>query len=344
MDKVIITGANGFIGSHIVKCFCNNGIAVSCLVRKNSDLGFIKGFDVALKHGDICDKDSLIAAFKGHDFVIHNAAYVKDWGDYETFYQTNVEGTINVLNACVANGIKDVIITGTNSIYGEENSLTIKDEGSPYNSHYRYFLDGMFPCKMNYYRDTKRIAVEKAMDFAKREGINLTVLDPVWVYGENGKDTFFLEYIKSAKQGIPVSPGSKRNRFHVVYAGDVAEAYYLAFRKRLKGVQHFIIGNHERERMDDILSVFCEYAQVKKPVLLPKWVVYPIGFLLEAPYTLFNARQAPLLTRARVNMFYDNIEYSTKRAEQVLGFRAKHALSDGVRETVAWFKEQDLLK
>lgn len=344
MGKVIITGANGFIGSHIVKCFCNKGIAASCLVRKDSDLSFIKAFDVDLKYGDIRDQDSLNAAFKGHDFVIHNAAYVKDWGDYETFYQTNVEGTINVLKACVANGIKDMIVTGTNSIYGEENSLTIKDEDSPHNSYYRYFLDGIFPCKMNYYRDTKRIAVEKAMDFAKREGINLTILDPVWVYGENGKDTFFLEYIKSAKQGISVSPGSRRNRFHVVYAGDVAEAYYLVFRKRLKGVQSFIVGNHERERMDDILSVFCEFAGVKKPGLLPRWAVYPIGFLLEALFTLFNAKQAPLLTRARVNMFYDNIEYSTKRAEQVLGFKVKHALRDGVMKTVAWFKEQGLLK
>jgi nucleoside-diphosphate-sugar epimerase len=131
-----------------------------------------------------------------------------------------------VLNACVINGIKDVIVTGTNAVYGEEHSTAIKNERSPYNSHYRYFLDRIFPCKLNYYRDTKCIAAQKAIDFSKREGINLTILDPVWVYGENGRDTVFLQYIKSAGQGVSLSPGSRKNKFHVVYAVDVAQAYY----------------------------------------------------------------------------------------------------------------------
>lgn len=341
MIKVLITGANGFIGSHIVELFCNSRIKVTCFVRKDSNLKLIKDFDVEFKYGDIRDREALVEAFKGHDFVIHNAAYVKDWGDYKTFYQTNVEGTLNVLNACAVNGIKDVIITGTNAVYGEENSATIKNEEVPYNSHYRYFFDGIFPCKLNYYRDTKCIATQKAVEFASREGMNLTVLEPVWVYGENGSETVFLEYIKSAEQGVPVSPGSKRNKFHVVYAGDVAQAYYLAFCKRLKGVQRIIIGDQKCEFMDSIFSQFCECAGVKKPMLLPKWAVYPFSFLLELFYTIFNAPKAPLLTRGRVNMFYDNIEYSTSKAEQVLGFRSKHTLKEGIQKTVAWYKEQD---
>lgn len=341
MNKVIITGANGFIGSHIVKMFCNSGIKVTCLVRKGSNVDAIKNFDVEFECGDIRDHQILIDAFRGHDFVIHNAAYAKDWGDYKIFYQTNVEGTINVLNACVVNGIKDVVITGTNSVYGEENSAKIKNEESPYNSHYRYFLDGIFPCKLNYYRDTKCIATQKAVELANREGINLTVLEPVWVYGENGRETVFLEYVKSAQEGIFVSPGSKRNKFHVVYAGDVAQAHYLAFCKRLQGVQRIIIGDQKCEYMDSIFSQFCEYAEVKKPMLLPKWTVYPLGFLLELFYTIFNVPKVPLLTRGRVNMFYDNIEYSTSKAEQVLGFRSRHDLKEGIKKTVAWFKEQD---
>lgn len=343
MNKVLITGANGFIGSHIVKLFSNSGIKVTCFVRKDSNLDAIKHFDVEFKYGDIRDRQTLIDAFRGHDFVIHNAAYAKDWGDYKTFYQINVEGTLNVLNACVVDGVRDVIITGTNSVYGEESSAAIKNEDSPYNSHYKYFLDGIFPCKLNYYRDTKCIATQKAVELASREGLNLTVLEPVWVYGENGSETVFLEYIKSAEQGISISPGSKRNKFHVVYAGDVAQAYYLAFCKRLKGVQRIIVGDQKCEFMDSILSQFCGCAGVKKPMLLPKWTVYPLGFLLELFYTIFNVSKAPLLTRGRVNMFYDNIEYSTSKAEQVLGFKSTHALRERIQKTVAWYKEQGRL-
>lgn len=341
MNRVIITGANGFIGSHIVKLFCNSGIKVTCLVRKDSNLVAIKDFDVEFKYGDIRNRQILIDAFRGYDFVIHNAAYAKDWGDYKIFYQTNVEGTLNVLNACVVNGINDVVITGTNAVYGEENSVNVKNEESPYNSHYRYFLDGIFPCKLNYYRDTKCIATQKAIDFAQRQGINLTVLEPVWVYGENGRETVFLEYIRSAEQGVLLSPGSKKNKFHVVYADDVAQAYYLAFCKRLKGVQRIIIGDGICEYMDSILSKFCEYAEVSKPKLLPKWMVYPLGFLWELFYTIFNAPKSPLLTRGRVNMFYDSIEYSTSKAEQVLGFKSRCNLKEGIKKTVAWYKERN---
>ncbi|MFC1806867.1 NAD-dependent epimerase/dehydratase family protein [Candidatus Omnitrophota bacterium] len=339
-NKIIITGGNGFIGSHIVKAFSNNGVKVSCLVRKASNLDYIKQYDVELKYGDIRDQQSLINAFKGYDFVIHNAAYAKDWGGYDTFYQTNVEGTVNVLNACVVNGIKDAIVTSTNSVYGEEDSSEIKSENSPYNSHYPYFLDSMFPCKLNHYRDTKRIASEKAIDFATIKGMNLTILEPVWVYGENGKDTVFLEYIKSVEQGIPVSPGSRKNKFHVVYAADVARAYYLAFTKQLKGIHRIIIGDHKHEHLDNIFSLFCEHAKVKKPILLPKWMVYPLGFFLELIYTMFNVKNPPLLTRGRVNMFYDNIEYSTDRAEQVLGYKSSYDLDEGIKNTVKWYKEQ----
>lgn len=340
MNKIMITGANGFIGSHIVKLFLNNGVRVTCFVRKDSNLEAIKEFNVEFKYGDIRDQQTLIDAFKGHDFVIHNAAYAKDWGDYKTFYQTNVQGTLNVLNACAINGIKDVTVTGTIAVYGEEHSMKVKSEESPYNSHYRYFLDRIFPCRLNYYRDTKCIATKKAIDFAGREGINLTVLEPVWVYGENGMSTVFLEYIRSIEQGNLLFPGSRKNKFHVVYVVDVAQAYYLAFTKRLKGIQRIIIGDSVCEYMDNVFSLFCQYAGVRKPGLLPKWMVYPAGFLLELLYTIFNIKNPPLLTRGRVNMFYDNIEYSTHNAEQVLGFKSSYGLREGIKNTVRWYKQQ----
>lgn len=339
-NKVIITGANGFIGSHIVKRFCNEGVTVTCLVRKDSNREALKEFNVEYQYGDICDRLSLKDAFKGHDFVIHNAAYVKDWGDYDTFYRTNVEGTLNVLYACLANGIQDVIVTGTNAVYGEEDATAIKNEESPCNSHYRYFLDGIFPCQLNYYRDTKCVAAQKAIDFATQKEINLTILDPVWVYGENGAETIFLKYIESAEKGVRFSPGSRKNKFHTVYAGDVARAYYVAFKKRLKGIHRIIIGDFQCEYMDTIFSLFCQHAQVKKPRLLPKWMVYPLGFSLEIIYALFNAKNPPLLTRGRVNMFYDNIEYATLNAERVLGFKSGYSLSEGIKNTVEWYKQQ----
>jgi len=340
----MITGATGFIGSQVARFFCEHGVKVGCLVRFESNLANLAGIPVQLVEGDLCDADSLVRAFQGYDLVIHLAAYAHDWGSEEEFYETNVMGTLKVLKACVANQIKDVILTASVSVYGEEDSLELKDETSPLHSHYHYFWDKIFPSQMNTYRDTKAQAKQIAISYAQETGLNLTILEPVWVYGEREFNTGFYEYLRTVQSGISFLPGSKRNKFHVIYVRDLARAYYLAFQKRLPGIQSLIIGNQQAEQMDLIYRIFCEQAGLKKPRNAPKWVFYPIGMGLELFYTLFKIKQAPLLTRARVNMFYDNIEYNTKKAQEILGFTNEYILEEGVARTVKWYQEQKLLE
>lgn len=342
MGNVLITGGTGFVGSHIVEAFCDKGIKTGCLVRKNSKLDNIQGLPVKLEYGDIEDLESLIRIFKNYDFVIHVAALSGDWGSYKKFYNTNVQGTQNVLKACEVNGIKDIIITSSVSVYGEENSNSIKSENSQHNSHYRYFLDAIFPCGMNYYRDTKALGKEKAILYAKEKALNVTILEPAWIYGEREFNTGFYEYLKTAKE-MPMLPGSQRNKFHVIYAKDVARAYLIAYERKLEGVNAFIIGNKEVHLMDEIYKVFCDKAQIRKPRRLPKALVYPVAFFLELFYTLFRIKKPPLLTRGRVNMFYDNIEYSTKKADEVLGFVSIYSIEEGIQKTVDWYKRNKLI-
>lgn len=343
MDKVLITGAAGFIGSHVAELFCNNGIDTGCLVRNGSNLENLKGLPARMEYGDIEDYDRLAEVLKGYSCVIHIAAYARDWGSYERFFRTNTEGTMNVLKACSANGISDIIITSSCSVYGEEDCPGIKDENSPNNSHYPYFADRIFKSALNYYRDTKAEGKLRAMEYAKEKGMNLTVIEPVWVYGEREFNTGFYEYLKTAKSGIPFLPGSVRNKFHTVYVKDLARAYFTAYSKKLKGVQSFIIGSREVEYMDRIYSLFCSKAGIKKPGNLPKALVYPLGFSAELAYTLLGLKNPPLLTRGRVNMFYDNIEYSTKRAAEVLGFKSEFSLEEGIEKTVKWYKDRGLI-
>ena len=343
MNSVVMTGATGFIGSHITRVFCKNRIRSGCLVRKDSNRANIEGLPVEIKIGDIRNSAGLAEAFQGYDCLIHNAAKAADWGSFDEFYQNNVRGTLNVLNACIKAGIKNVIMTGSNSVYGEENNFIVKDENSPHNSHYKYFADSIFPCRLNFYRDTKALAKKEAIEFAENNGLNLTILEPVWVYGEREFNTGFYEYLKTVSRGVPFMPGSKKNKFHVVYAGDLARAYFLAFTKQLTGVHCILIGNHKAENMNKIYKLFCAEAGLEKPLNIPKTVVYPAAFILELLHTMFNSWKPPLITRGRVNMFYDNIELSVKRAEEVLGFRNKYTLEEGIQKTIAWYKEQNLI-
>ena len=341
--KVLITGAAGFIGGHIVEYFCHNDIDVTCFIRERSNRSYINKFQINTIYGNINDLSELESSINNFDCVIHVAALAKDWGNYNDFYETNVTGTLNVLRACKMNEIQNVIITGSISSYGEEDSKEIKTEEHPFNSHYNYFLDSIFPCKMNHYRDTKAIATLEAIKFAEQNELNLTIIEPVWVYGENEFNTGFYEYIKSAKSKIPFALGNNKNKFHVIYARDLARAYFLAFEKKLPGITRIIIGNKEAEKADNVFSIFCQEAGIKKPNNIPKQIVYPVGFLMELFYTVFLIRKPPLLTRGRVNMFYDNIEYSTRKAEKLLGFTNNYSIEEGIKKTIKWYKENNLI-
>lgn len=343
MKKLLITGATGLIGSHVAEKFKQEGIAVTCLVRESSHLSWLKQHHFNIAYADLTDKASLINALQGFDFVIHTAAKASDWGNYRDFHDVNVKGTRNILEACLFNKIKNVIFTGSISTYGEENSPTVKDENSPPNSHYPYFAHKLFPSAMNFYRDTKTEATELAMQFAVQHKMNLTVLEPGWVFGEREFHSGFYEYLREVKNGMRFAPGSTKNRFQVIYAADLAKAYFLVYKQRLKGINRFIIGGMPAAKMDSIYEIFCHETGFPKPRLLPKWLIYPIGFGLELVYSVLRIKKAPTLTRSRVNMFYDNIEFSSQKAEKVLGFQSEHSLQAGISRTVKWYKENNLL-
>ncbi len=343
MDKIFLTGATGLVGSHIAELFIKKEIDITCLIRKTSKTDFLQKLKAKTIIGDISDKKLLDKQLKNFDFVIHTAGLASDWGKYETFYKNNVEGTMNILESCKNNNIKNVIITGSISSYGEENFLGKKDETYPYNSHYNYFLDKIFPCAMNYYRDTKAIATKKAIKFAKDNNINLTIIEPTWVYGEREFHSGFYEYLKTAKDKIPFMPGKKTNKFHSIYAKELARAYLLAFKKKLKGVNTIIIGNQKADTMDKIFGTYCKQANIKKPQNIPKIFIYPIGFMLELIYTTLKIKTPPLLTRGRVNMFYDNIEYDVSKAEKLLGFKTEMTLEESIKKSVEWYKKENLI-
>jgi nucleoside-diphosphate-sugar epimerase len=343
MNKTLITGAAGFIGSHVTGYFCEKGVNPVCYIKKTSDTEYIKDLPVDILYGDILDLKSLENAMADVETVIHIAAMSKDWGKYSDFYNINVEGTLNVLKAGIARGVKYFILTGTISSYGEEDSKKVKDESFPYNSHYPYFMDRFFPCKMNYYRDTKALSTKMAVEYAKSNNLDLTVIEPVWVYGEHEFNTGFYEYMKTAKSGIPFMPGSKKNKFHVIYVRDLVHAYYQAYKKRPAGINRFIIGDDKREYMDRVYKLFCNEMGIRKPRILPKFLVYPVAFLMELLYTVLGVRHPPLLTRGRLNMLYDNIEYSANKAREELLFVNKYNIEEGIKNTVQWYKQNQLI-
>lgn len=344
MSRIVITGASGLIGSHVAEFFTSKGISPVCMTRVNSKNDFLKSIGACIICGDVTDMESLLKVFSpGADFVIHTAAKVGDWGCFDEFYEVNVLGTLNVLKAAKENNVKNVIITGSISCYGEESSSEIKNEDMPYNSHYSYFMDKLFPSGLNFYRDTKAEANRRAIEYAKKNSMNLTIIDPAWVYGEREFHSGFYDFLKTVKSGLSLVPGSKRNKFHTIYVRDLAKIYYLAYQKRLQGVNEFLAVAPRAEYQYQLFDLFCKKAGFKTLHRLPKPLTYPPAFLTELLYTVFRIKSTPLISRARVNTFYDNIEYSSEKLCRELGFVPDYTFEESVDNTISWYKENKYL-
>jgi nucleoside-diphosphate-sugar epimerase len=343
MIKILLTGASGFIGSHVAEALYRSGFKTIALLRDPTRLPEELSGKLDVYTGDIRDPQTIITAAAGCSAIVHTAGVSNDWASRSDYQNFNVQGTLNVLEACRYNRIKHAIITGSISSYGEEDSTSEKDESSPFRSHYPYFIDSILPSRMNWYRDSKADATRQATAFAHRHDINCTILEPAWVFGEREFTTGFYTYAKSVKDGLHFTPGSTRNTFHVIYAADLAKAYVLAVQKGLKGVERIIIGNPQPESMHAIFSLFCVEAGLKPPRLLPKWIAYPPALAMEVWGTLRQSRSSPLLTRSRVNMFYDSIGFSTQKARRLLNFSCDYPLAKAIRKTVRWYREKGYL-
>lgn len=345
MKTLLITGATGFIGSHLAEQFVASGdFEVSVLVRQGSSLQHLEGLSLTVAWGDILDPGSLAKALVGQQVVVHNAGLARDWGPRRAFDAVNVAGTKNVLRACQAARVPRILMTGTNSVYGEEDSDEVKTEDSPLRPYHRYFLGKLFPSGMNHYRESKTEAVVWAQHYAHDQGLNLTILEPVWVFGPRELHTGFYEYLKSVQDGTPLVPGRRDNQFALIYVKDLARAYLRAATQELPGVQRFLIASETSITLREFHERLCTAAGLTAPPLMPRWVVEIAGLVLEAVWTVFRRPHAPVLTRGRAALFCDQIRFSGHKARTVLGFREAYTLDQALKETVAWYHDHKLLK
>lgn len=334
-----MTGASGFIGSHIVDRLLLDGHEVRVLVRKNSDLSFLQIDKIEVFQGNISNADS---ALKGCDVVVHAAAKVSDWGAYDDFYNTNVTGTRKLLDAVKGCGIKRVVMISSNAVLGEEDCEDAKKEDAPYNPKMPYFLSS-FGCSMNYYRQTKALQEKESIEFCRDNDIDLSVLRPVWVYGEREFQAGPYEFCKTVLSGVPVLPMGRDNRLHCVNVKDVARAVGLVIEKHPEGVRVYNIGNEETPKTRDYFNLYCQHLGSKPPCYLSFWWFYPLGFLLEVIAKLVSKKEPFILSRARVKFFYCSNIYDVSKAKEELGFVPEIPLESGVKETVAWWRDNGFL-
>jgi nucleoside-diphosphate-sugar epimerase len=327
MAKILVTGVNGFIGSHIADRLLRKGHEVHGLVRKTSNLDFINGMKVHLHYGDITVPESLKEPVKGMDVVIHNAGLASDWGPLKLFLKINFEGTQNIVNAAHQSGVQRIVYMSSTAIHGF-GSKEKMNENSPVST-------SVFP-----YSKSKWLAENWLMDFSAKKGIEAVAIRPGNVFGPRDH-TFIEKYLDIIVKGKAGYVSSGKSKTCPTYVENLAQAVDLAcFQPRTAG-EAFIITDGIDTTWRAFTEMLAHAAGAPKPKFsIPFSAGYSIAFLMEMIYKAVRSRNAPLLTRYRMCNGGLDYYFSIMKSEKLLGYKPEVKLEEAVKRTVDWYRNK----
>ncbi len=313
----LVTGANGFIGGHLVQYLKDKKIPVKSMCR--SDPGGSNDY----VYGDVTNIDSLVSAFKGIDLVIH-AAGVTDTQDSQ-IHKVNVDGTQNVVSAVIRRKVQRLIHISSTAAVGASFKPRVIAEDFKFNlQHLNYF-------------QSKYLSEQIVIKSAKKKEIEAVILNPTQVYGPG-------DMIKPSRQSLQLKIAKGRFLFYppggvsVVDISSVAKTAYSAISKGVSGERYVLSG--ENMYTKDMFCLLAEIANSIKPFIpLSKKVLLSIGSresLLKKIKlkTIISYEKALLGT-----MFH---WFDSTKAKEEFGFNPKPAI-EALRTSVEWARNNNLI-
>lgn len=322
--KVFITGATGFVGSHVAQALAERGADLRLLVRSQSKTDNIAGFKAETAVGDLCAPESLRKAMIGCEFVFHLAADYRLWvRDPESMYRANVEGTRAIIHAAQECGVRRVIYCSSVATMGFASDGTVADENSP-----------VSPADMiGHYKRSKFMAEQIALE-AGRGGANVVVVNPTTPIGERD--------IKPTPTGRIIVDFLNRRFPAYVDTGlnladvrEVAHGHLLAMERAVPG-ERYILGG-QNLTLKQILDKLAALTGLPSPkTKVPHAVA--MGFAVFDQFfvgTLMG--REPRATVEAVRMGRKKMFASSAKAERELGYRAI-PVDNALERAIEWFQ------
>lgn len=322
--KAFITGATGFVGSHVARALAAQGADLRLLVRSTSRLDNIADLRAETATGDLRDPESLKKAMAGCDFVFHVAADYRLWvRDPEQMYRSNVEGTRAIIRAAQESGVRRVIYTSSVATMGFTREGHIAGEDSPVS------IKDM----VGHYKRSKFMAEQIALE-AGNNGANVVVVNPTTPIGEYD--------IKPTPTGRIVVDFLKRKFPAYVDTGlnladvkEVARGHLLAMEKARPG-ERYILGG-ENLTLKQILDKLAALTGLLAPTMKVPHAV-AMGFaVFDQFFTGMIMGKEPRATIGAVKMGRKKMFASSGKAERELGYRVL-PVADALRRAIDWFQ------
>lgn len=314
--KALITGATGFIGSHLAGALINKGFEVACLVRNPSNLKFIEGMNVSIIKGDCTDRESLSDAVRGIDYVFHLAGLTKACSE-EDYFNSNVKGTENIVQAVIEKnqGIKRFVYMSSLAAAGPSyDGRPIKEDSEP--------------IPVSVYGRTK-LEGEKIV-LSNKNIIPVTVIRPPAVYGPRDRD--LLIFFKMVKSGL--IPYWGKCYYSFIYVEDLINGIILSALSTDAEGEVFFVSDGSVYSNDDIIEEISDALQ-KRPIRLsvPKFFMPMLGFISE------KVKGANIINTDKIKeMRHSYWVCDTTKATERLKFEPKVKIREGVKWTADWYR------
>ncbi len=320
---VLITGGTGFIGSALARVALERGWSVHLLGR---DFSRVESLLAAGAHAiscDLRDKTGVTAACAGQDTVFHVGALSAPWGDPSEFYATNVGGTENILAACRAHKIPQLIhVSSPSVVFTGRDQHNLPDD-APYPKRFA-----------SVYSETKKLAEDQVnAAFAEGSGLSGVILRPKAVFGP-GDTSLLPRLISAARAGRLPRIGDGKNVVELTYIDNVVAALLCAAdAPKVALGRTFTITNHEAVPLWEVIAQVL--AGLKIP-WQPRTIPLPLALLAAGLMERKAERTGtePLLTRYTVQLLARTQTYDTEPARTLLGYTPHVTLSEGIARTI----------
>jgi len=312
--RVLLTGADGFIGSHLVESLLNEGCKVKAFVYYNSfnSCGWLDTLpknvldNIEIFMGDIRDPNGVRNAVRGSEVVFHLAALIAIPFSYhspDSYVDTNIKGTLNVLQACRDYGVSKVLVTSTSEVYGTAKYVPI-DENHPF--------QGQSP-----YSATKIGADRLAESFYRSFNLPVAIVRPFNTYGPRQSaraiiPTIITQLLSGAKE---IKLGSLTPTRDFTFVKDTCKGFIEIARSDATIGQEINIASQQEISIGDLAKNIIEILDV------------------EAKIVTDDQRQRP------TNSEVERLLGSNEKLEKLCGWKPGISFSDGLKETIAWFKD-----
>lgn len=321
--KVLITGATGFVGSHLADKLIAKNYEVYCLKRKSSSLRWLEGKSVKYVEGDLFSNETLEKTISEMDYVFHVAGLVKA-KTRDEYYRGNYESTKNLLEITykVNSGLKKFVFISSLAATGPALNEDYVDEKT-------------IPHPITTYGKSKLKAEEEVMSY--RDKLNISIIAPPAVFGP--RDTEILIYFKTFYKGLDSLIGMKPKFLSLVYVEDLADAIILAAESDKSTSQKYFAGMDGMYSYDQLGSVTSKLLGKKAlKIKIPHAVVYTVGFIAEL-FSKFSSKPATLNIEKCKDLTQDRWTCSNEKIKSDLNFLPKYNLETGFKKTIDWYKE-----